>query len=125
MSKQIVIHDCMPAMADVISGSVPRPADLPEGLQVDDKVGTVAGYVPWCDVAPAWRVLGLPRASAVCYVAQRGRDPQDVLCQAIYAQAGELRAALGENGAVICAGGRLVAFNSDGTRAATVGDVEG
>jgi hypothetical protein len=112
------VRDFMPAMADVISGSTPRPVELPDGLPADAHVATADGDVYWPDVSPAWRGLELGDAADVCMVARHGRDPYGQFCQRVHDQVNELRDLLGERGPAVCIGGQVIVFNADGTRAA-------
>ena len=111
-------RDFMPMVADVVSGHTPRPVELPDGLGADAPVATADGDVYWPDVAPAWRGLELGDAEGVCMVARRGRDPNERFCQRVRDQVNELRELLGERGPAVCAAGRVIVFNADGTRAA-------
>ena len=112
------VRDFMPAMADVVSGSTPRPVELPDGLPADASVATADGDVYWPDVSPAWRGLGLGDAEGVCVVARRGRDPNERFCQRVRERVHELRGLLGERGPAVCVSGQVIVFNADGTRAA-------
>jgi len=111
------VRDFMPAMADVVSGSTPRPVELPDGLGADAHVATADGDVYWPDVSPAWRELELGDAEGVCMVARRGRGPYEGFCQRVREHVDELRELLGERGPAVCASGRVIVFNADGTRA--------
>ena len=98
MKSNLTPHvlDAIPAMADVFSGSVPRPAVLRRG----DDVTT------WAQ-----------RSTAVRRLAQLwGVDAATV--QAFDTQDAELGEFLGDVGAYVILGGRLVALNVDGTRGA-------
>lgn len=103
-----IIMDYMPAMADVISGAMPRPVDIAPG----------ADPSKWMRRTPAWaRVVKQVRASRVKILARRGETPIE------YAdQVAAMRAILETppaDGVVILLGSTVyVAFNIDGTRAA-------
>lgn len=114
------VRDFMPMMTDVVSGGVPSPVELPDGLPADSYVATADGDVYWPGVSPAWRGLGLGSAADVCIAARRGRSPYP-LCERIQGQVNELRDLLGEQGPAICARGQVIVFNADGTRAAYTG----
>lgn len=118
------VRDFMPAMADVISGSTPRPVELPDGWGANDHVATAGGDVYWPDVAPAWRELELGDAEGVCMVARRGRDPYELFCQRVCDQVRGLRELLGERGPAVCVGGQVIVFNADGTRAAYIDNLD-
>lgn len=100
--------DCMPSMADVVSGAVPRPIGI----------APVADPSKWMRRTPAWaRVIKQVRASRVKILARRGETPPE------YAeQVAAMRAMLETppaDGVVILLGSTVyVAFNIDGTRAA-------
>ena len=94
----IVIRDCMPMMADVVSGAIPEPVALTPGQDV----------ATWARATPAIRKL--------C-------EAWDVTPDALRAGLGQSGAAdlvdaLGDPGAVVHLAGRLVALNIDGTRCA-------
>jgi hypothetical protein len=98
----ITIQDFMPMVADVVSGAVPRPTELQDGE-------TPTGQ--WYDTAPAWRGLSLDAdCKAVAGYGTPPTDNADLIA--------DLRAALGEPGAAVVAGSRVIVFNRDGTRAA-------
>lgn len=111
------IKDFMPMMADVVSGNVPRPVELPSGLPATSHVSTPDGEVYWPDAAPAWRGLSLD-TDRVCIVARRDRDSVDRFCPRVCNAVDNLRQLLGEDGPAVCDRGRVIVFNSDGTRAA-------
>lgn len=101
----IVIRDCMPMMADVISGALPEP----EPLRPGSDVATVAA---WARATPAIRKLCETwQVSAAALVVGRGDS-------APVGASWELLDALGDGAAVVHLAGRLVALNSDGTRCA-------
>ena len=91
------IHDAMPAMADVISGSIPRPTRLKPGADVARWARKSASIL---SLADRWGV-----AAATVQPAP-GADDDD------------LADAMGDFGAWVTFGGRLVALNCDGTRCA-------
>jgi len=94
----IVIQDCMPMMADVVSGAIPEPVELRPGADV----------VAWARETPAVRTLCRHWAVSA-----------DMLRVGLGASgAADLIDALGDSGAVIHLAGRLVALNVDGTRCA-------
>lgn len=102
-----IIMDCMPMMADVVSGAVPRPVEIAPG----------ADPSRWMRLTPAWsRVVKQVRASRVEILARRGDEPKPEHARAV----SEMRDVLGESDAVVIllGGGVYVAFNVDGTRAA-------
>jgi hypothetical protein len=101
----IVIQDCMPMMADVISGAIPEPEALHPGADV----------ATWARATPAIRKLCeardvTPAALRVDYVPDGTREVVDGTW--------ELVGALGDPGAVVHLAGRLVVLNVDGTRCA-------
>lgn len=101
----IVIRDCMPAMADVVSGAIPEPEPLRAG-------SSVAAVAAWARNTPAIRALCatwnvMPDALVV-----GGGDSAPV------GASWELLDTLGDGAAVVHLAGRLVALNSDGTRCA-------
>lgn len=119
------IRDCMPQMADVVSGRYPRPVYLPDGANVDRHIATENGDVFWPDVAPAWRVLQIGDVGRACTVARRGRPPDNLaVCERVQRTVEELRALLGERGAAVCVRGRVYVFNADGTRVAVEGNAD-
>lgn len=115
---QFYIQDCTPMTADIVSGHYPEPIELPDGGGADWHVKNRDGVdVPWTSVAPAWRKLDLGNVADVCIVARRDRDVA-MGCEHIRAITEELRQFLGECGAAVCARGRILVFNADGTRVA-------
>jgi len=94
----IVIRDCMPMMADVVSGAIPRPEALRPGADVAAWARNTPAIRKLCE---AWAVT--PDALRVG-LGQSG--------------AADLVDALGDPGAVVHLAGRLVALNVDGTRCA-------
>jgi hypothetical protein len=115
---RMIILGCMPMMADIVSGAVPRPVELPDGGDVNWYVATPDGDIYWPDVAPAWRELGLGDVADVCLVARQGREPRDGFCESVVNAVRELRDFLGEQGTAVCHHGRVLVFNADGTRVA-------
>ena len=93
---QPVIYDCMPAMADVFSGAIPRPIVLRPGDDVATWARTTASILRLAD---RW---GLDAATV-----QPAQSTDD-----------DLADFLGDFGAWVTFGGRLVALNCDGTRCA-------
>ena len=91
----IVTFDGAPAMADVFSGAVPRPHALRRGENV----------AAWARRASAILTLGRTWGVDVATVAPAPRDE-------------ELIDALGDGAACVTLGGRVIALNTDGTRAA-------
>lgn len=94
----IVIQDCMPMFADVISGAVPRPVELRPGADVATWARETPAIRKLCeawDVTPDALRVGLGQSGAA-----------------------DLVDALGDSGAVVHLAGRLVALNVDGTRCA-------
>lgn len=121
--KSPYVRDCMPEMADVVSGRYPRPVELPVGATAAWRIATPDGEVFWPNVCPAWRVLRLGDADGACTVARRGRPPDKLaVCVRVRRTVEELRDLLGERGAAVCVRGRVYVFNSDGTRVAIEGD---
>lgn len=118
---EMYVRDCMPMVADIVSGHCPRPVELPDGGDVNWYVATQDGDVYWPDVAPAWHKLELGDAANVCLVARQGREPREGFCEFVADAVGQLRAFLGEPGAAVCDRGRVLVFNSDGTRVAVMG----
>jgi hypothetical protein len=97
MDDAIVIHDCTPAFADVLSGSVPRPELYAPG---DD-------LVTWAQGTPALRRLG----GSVFTL-----DELTAALAAAIGEPGHIVVTLDDDGTV-----RLVGLNVDGTRAAVLG----
>lgn len=102
---QITFWDCIPAMADVISGAIPRPQPLPVNR---DPLPLIRRSLAWQRIN---EVLG---EYHVRVVVTRGEAP-------IFhtSQVNELRKNMDADSAVILIGQRwLVAFNEDATRMA-------
>lgn len=93
---QPVIYDCMPAMADVFSGAIPRPVVLKPGRDVAKWARSTASILRLAD---RWGI-----DAATVRAAQSTDD--------------ELADFLGDFAAWVTFGGRLVALNVDGTRCA-------
>lgn len=116
---QIYIRDCMPMIADIVSGSCPRPIALPDGGAVNWHVKNENGEdVPWVSVAPAWHKLNLGDISNACIVARQNRAIDDTVCKDVSDTVEYLREFISERGAAICIRGRILVFNQDGTRVA-------
>lgn len=94
--------DCMPMMADVISGAVPRPRWLAAGEDV----------LTWARETPAIRTL-CARWGVDVGALRVGRGDS-----APVGASWALLDALGDGAAVVHLGGRLIALNVDGTRCA-------
>jgi len=101
----IVIRDCMPMMADVVSGAILAPVALRPGADVATWARETPAIRKLCE---AWAVT--PDALRVDYVSDGTREVIDGTW--------ELVDALGDPGAVVHLVGRLVALNIDGTRCA-------
>jgi hypothetical protein len=98
----IITQDCMPMMADVISGAIPEPEPLRPGSDV----------AVWARKTPAIRRLCEQwQVTPAALVVGRGDS-------APVGASWELLDALGDGAAVIHLAGRLVALNTDGTRCA-------
>jgi hypothetical protein len=94
MESNIYIQACMPAMADVVSGAIPRPRERAEG----------EGWGTWLVETPAYRKLGL-------HIVKLGLTEDADLVDFLGDPDGALCVTDDESGRVIC-------FNADGTRAA-------
>lgn len=101
--------DCMPAMADVVSGAVKRPRAFGNpGERV----------LPYLKRTPAWpRVSKFLKTQRVRLVAARGSAPLD---EKLTTQIADVRELIDDSAAIVTlwGGSVLVAFNVDGTRAA-------
>lgn len=109
IERHIVYHDCRPAMADVVSGAVPRPAEWAPGQTWQD----------WATATPAWRrILELHGAGATLLDATSVEFPNALRRLAGDPDREELHPAI-----VVTDGGRvlLVVLNVDGCGVAIVG----
>ena len=97
----IITRDCMPMVADVVSGAIPEPVALRPG-------STGAEVLAWARETPAVRKL--------CATWNVTPDALKPVLQT--GGLADLVDALGDPGAVVYLAGRLVALNSDGTRCA-------
>ena len=94
----IKIQDCMPMMADVVSGTIPAPVELAPG----------ADLRTWARNTPAIRRLCAQWAVTDAFLRVGLRD----------SGAAHLREALGDVGPTVHLAGRLIVLNVDGTRCA-------
>jgi len=94
MESNIFIQACMPAMADVVSGAVPRPRERAKG----------EAWEAWLVETPAYRKLELS-------IGNLGVTEDADLVDFLGDPDGALCVTDDESGRVIC-------FNADGTRAA-------
>jgi hypothetical protein len=102
-----IIMDCVPMMADIVSGAVPRPVEIAIG----------AHPTRWLKRTLAWqRIVKQVRASRINILARRGQEPSPEHAVRV----ANMRDILGEVDAVVFlfGGGVYVAINIDGTRAA-------
>lgn len=105
--SQIVFWDCMPAMADVVSGAIKRPKSLP--VRRDP--------LPLIKKSLAWQRINQHIGEyAVRVIVARGEPPIFHV-----SQVDELRTAMDADSAIILIGQRwLAAFNEDATSMAVV-----
>lgn len=102
MTSNITFHDCMPAMADVFSGSRPRPEPLPASGILEH----IAGYI------------------AADRIAELGTRPvvlaeKDEPLQWLVKDSSEIREWC-PGSPIVYVGGHLVGFNEDATSLAVV-----